>query len=87
VQILQILLLFLGACEVVGLGIWWYLLSTICNSPIAPVAATGHNIRYNCDGTIVFISLLEDRLLTWLIPVMVVIGICGVNIQRRLKRK
>jgi hypothetical protein len=76
----------LAASALVGTAIWWYLLSTICRSPAAPVEATGNIFRYNCHGSIVFITLFQERLLNWLIPALFCIGICGVTLQRRIKR-
>jgi hypothetical protein len=76
----------LAASALAGTAIWWYLLSTICRSPTAPVEATGNIFQYNCHGSIVFITLLQERLLHWLIPALFVVGIFGVSLQRRIKR-
>ena len=58
----------LGGCVFVGLGLWIYLLSTICSAPRMPNPTTGNLIAYNCHGSIVFISQAQHVLLLWLIP-------------------
>jgi hypothetical protein len=75
--------LALRACAYFCLALWIYLLSTICSSPSAPDAVTGNIIAYNCHGSIVFISRTQDRLLIGLIPVMVIVGVCGLAARKR----
>ena len=71
------------ACLFAGMGVWWILLGTICQSPSAPVAVTGNVIPYNCHGSLVFITLLQNRLLHWLIPALFVVGYFAQWLIRR----
>jgi len=52
----NVLALALGACTFICLGVWIYLLSTICWSPVVLNPITGNVFAYNCHGSIVFIS-------------------------------
>jgi hypothetical protein len=75
----NVLALALQACVYICLGLWIFLLSTICSSPLAP----GHIISYNCHGTSVFISRTQNILLFGLIPALVVAGVCGRAARKR----
>jgi len=79
----NVLALALHACIYICLGLWIFLLSTICSSPSAPDAATGNIIAYNCHGTLVFISRTQNILLIGLIPALVVAGVCGKAARKR----
>jgi hypothetical protein len=79
----NVLALALQACAYICLGVWIFLLSTICSSPLAPDAAAGHVISYNCHGTLVFISRTQNILLYGLIPALVVAGVCGMAARKR----
>lgn len=76
----------LMACLFVGVGAWWILLGTLCQAPSAPVAATGNVIHYNCHGSVVFITRVQNRLLHWLIPTLFLVGYFALLLIRRRKR-
>jgi hypothetical protein len=82
----NVLSLALQACAYFCLALWIYLLSTICSSPSAPDAVSGNIIAYNCHGSTVFISRTQDILLVGLIPVLIVVGACGLAARKRAKR-
>jgi hypothetical protein len=42
-------------------------------------------IAYNCHGSIVFLTRIQDILITWLIPALVVAGACGLAARKRAK--
>jgi len=86
INVWRFLALALKGCVFVFLGFWVLLLSTICSSPRFPVAATGNTVSYNCHGSIVFITSLQHALLMWLIPALVVAGVCGIAATKRAKR-
>ena len=44
---------------------WWFLLSTICNSPAAASSLTQNTVAYNCHGSFVFITPFQDSVLDW----------------------
>jgi hypothetical protein len=79
----HVLAVTLPGCAVLFLGLWIYLLSTLCASPRAPDAATGNVIACNCHGTVVFISRTQDILLFGLIPALLVAGLCGRAARKR----
>lgn len=79
----NLLALAFQACVYICLGLWIFLMRTICSSPVAPDAATGHIISYNCHGTLVFISRTQNILLFGLIPALVVAGVCGRAARKR----
>lgn len=68
-----LLSLFFLACAAIGvvasMAAWFYLMTTICSNPRAPVPETQHVIPYNCHGMKVFLSPWQDLLLHWLTPV------------------
>ena len=95
----KMLLAFFVACTLASVGAWFILLSTICSNPRTPIPETQHVIAYNCHGTTVFISHLENAMLHWLIPVeglfiflsllaaaMVVLGATNVRIDVQIHR-
>jgi hypothetical protein len=73
----NVLALVLGACALICLGLWIYLMSTICSSPRMPDPIAGNVFAFNCHGSIVFISQTQRILLFGLIPALVIIGLCG----------
>jgi hypothetical protein len=73
-KLLKLLPVLLMVCLVIGMLAWWVLLGTICSMPLAPVGQ--YTVPYNCHGTTVFISSLQNALLNWLIPACVVVGLC-----------
>jgi hypothetical protein len=79
----HVLALTLQGFVVILLGLWIYLLSTICASPPAPNASAGNTIAYNCHGTVVFISRTQNIGLFGLIPALVVAGLCGQAARKR----
>ena len=79
------LALALGACTFICLGVWIYLLSTICWSPVVLNPITGNVFAYNCHGSIVFISQTQRVLLFGLIPALVIVGLCGKAARMRAK--
>ena len=79
----RVLAFALAGSAWVGLGLWIYLLSTICSAPHIPDPTTGNVIAYNCHGLIVFISQAQHILLLGLIPALVVIGACGKLARKR----
>ena len=81
----NVLALALQACVYICLGLWIFLLSAICSSPLAPDAATGHIIAYNCHGTLVFISRTQNILLFGLIAALVVAGLCAMAARKRVE--
>ncbi|HET8580665.1 MAG TPA: hypothetical protein VFL31_06680 [Nitrospiraceae bacterium] len=66
----KVLLAFFVACMLATLAAWFILLTTICSNPRTPISETQHVIAYSCHGTTVFISHLENVMLHWLIPVL-----------------
>jgi hypothetical protein len=79
----NVLAIALQACVYICLGLWIFLLSTICSSPLAPDAATGHVISYNCHGNLVFISRTQNILLYGLISALAVAAVCGMAARKR----
>jgi hypothetical protein len=74
---------FLMVCLFAGMFAWFILLGTICSEPNAPIAATGNTIQYNCHGHMVYITPLQDGLLHWLIPAMLVAGLLWKLVKKR----
>lgn len=81
----NVLALAFGACALICLGVWIYLLSTICSSPVGPNPITGNVFTYNCHGAIVFISQTQRVLLFGLIPALVIVGLCRKAARIRAK--
>ena len=79
----SVLAIALGACAFICLGLWIYLLSTICSAPGVPNPITGNVFAYNCHGSIVFISQTQRILLFGLIPALVIVGLCGKAARKR----
>src|SRR5580700_8485632 len=79
----QLLKRALQGCVLIGLAAWFILLGTICSSPQSPDLA--NRITYICHGSIVYITEFQHLLLTWLIPVLFVVGFIGVAVDKRLK--
>src|SRR5579862_4699608 len=82
----RVLALALRACGFAGLGLWIYLLSTICFSPGVPNPITGNVFPYNCHGSIVFISLIQRILLFGLIPALIIVGLFGKAARKRAEK-
>lgn len=61
---------------------WLYLLGTICDEPRTPNALTGHVIQYNCHGTNVYITHIQDALLSWLVPALAFLILIGGAIRK-----
>jgi hypothetical protein len=74
--------IFLWAIAVVGIGVWWVLLSTICSAPITPHAVTGNTLAYNCHGTTVFITVWQRNALYVLIPVIAIVAFAANRVRR-----
>jgi hypothetical protein len=96
----KLLLAFFVACTPAILAAWAILLSTICSNPRTPMPETQHVVRYNCHGMTVFISHLENAMLHWLIPIlllfillsmlaaaMAVLAAADVRIDVRIRRE
>jgi hypothetical protein len=79
----QLLKWALQACALICLAAWFILLGTICSSPQSP--DTANSITYSCHGSIVYITEFQHLLLTWLIPVLFVVGFIGVAVNKRFK--
>jgi hypothetical protein len=79
----NVLALALGACAFICLGLWIYLLSTICSSPGVPDPITGNVFAYNCHGSNVFISQTQRILLFALIPALLIVGLCWKAARKR----
>ena len=79
--------IILGFIIAAALGLvaeWWFLLGTICSSPTAANPQTENTILYNCHGSVVFITTVQDALLHWLIPVLFILALSG-NLVRKWK--
>ena len=62
--------------------LWWYVLSGLCASPSNPNVATQNTIAFNCHGSIVYITPLEQALLHWLIPGGFLVILAGHLVRR-----
>ena len=62
---------------------WAGLMGTLCSAPQTVSPKTGNTVPYNCHGTIVFITPLQDGLKTWLIPAAVLFAILGNVAKKR----
>jgi hypothetical protein len=82
-KLLKLLPMLLMACLAIGVSAWWALLGTICSMPSEPVGQ--YTVPYNCHGTTVFITSLQNALLNWLIPACVVIGLCLTAAKKHFK--
>jgi hypothetical protein len=78
----QLLKWALQTCAIIGIAAWFILLGTVCSSRQAPDAA--NSITYSCHGSIVYITELQHLLLTWLIPVLFVMGFIGMAVAKKL---
>ena len=76
----------LMACLAVIMVTWWAVLGTVCSEPAEPSVATRHVISFNCHGTVVFITPLRSALLTWLMPMFLVMGLAWLAAQKRATR-
>jgi hypothetical protein len=83
IDVWQLLQWALQVCAFICVAVWFLLLGTICSSPQSPDAA--NSITYNCHGSIVYITEFQHLLLTWLIPVLVVVGAAGVAVKKKAK--
>lgn len=72
----------LWACALIGMGLWWFLLSTLCVAPPAPHAATGNTVAYNCHGTTVFITALQQNALYVLIPLIAITALAAYRVLK-----
>jgi hypothetical protein len=62
---------------------WAGLMATVCSAPKIASARTANTVPYNCHGTIVFITPLQEGLKTWLIPAALLFVILGHVAKRR----
>ena len=76
----------LTACLAVIMGMWWLVLGTVCSEPAEPSVTSHHVIPFNCHGTVVFITPLRSALLTWLMPMFLVVGQAWLAAQKRAAR-
>jgi hypothetical protein len=76
----------LKACMFALVVLWVLVLTTLCASPLLPNPSTGNTISYNCHGTIVYITPFRHAVLIWLIPVLVLIGLCAKAANKRAKQ-
>jgi len=76
----------LTACLAVIMGMWWVVLGTVCSEPAEPSVTTHHMIPFNCHGTVVFITPLRSALLTWLMPMFLVVGLFWRAAEKRATR-
>jgi hypothetical protein len=76
----------LMACLAVIMVMWWGALGTVCSEPAEQNVATRHVISFNCHGTVVFITPLRSALLTWLMPMFLVVGLAWRAAQKRATR-
>jgi hypothetical protein len=67
---------------VLVVAVWWYLLGDLCTSPSAPNVFTRNTIPYNCHGSVVYISPLQQGLLHWLIPLGCVLVLAGHAVRK-----
>lgn len=82
----NLLSLVLQASVYACVGLWLYLSVTTCASPGAFDADTGKVIPISCHGTVGFITRTQDNLIRWLIPVLLVAGLCGLAARKKAKR-
>jgi hypothetical protein len=66
----KVLLAILYALLASGIGVWWVLLSHICEEPAVRDLGSGHVVPYNCHGHTVFITTVQQGVLQWLIPAL-----------------
>jgi hypothetical protein len=83
----KLLAWILRGCAAIFLALWFLLLGTICSSPRSPIVATGNTISYNCHGSIVFITSVQHASLIWLIPALVLAGICGTAASKKADQR
>ena len=65
----KVLLAIIFGLIAAAVAVWWVLLGSICSEPSTPNIATQHIVPYNCHGSIVFITPLQDGILHWLVPI------------------
>jgi len=73
----------LQICVYTCFGVWVFLISTICSSPKELDAIRGNIVSYSCHGLTVFITWTQDMLLKWLIPTLVIAGVCGLWARKK----
>ena len=71
------LLVLFAACMLACVAAWFVLLTTICDSPRKPVPHTQHVTPYSCHGMTVYLSPLQDAMLTWLTPIGLLFMLLG----------
>ena len=71
----KILEKILMACIIGLIAGWSAVLGTICSEPLEPSVTTSHTIPFNCHGTVVYITPIRSALLTWLIPMCLLMGL------------
>ena len=82
-KILRRVLLFLIMFLVVlVVAIWWHLLDGLCVSPSVPNFSTRNTIPYNCHGSIVYLSPVQNVLLDWLIPILFMLIAAGHFVRK-----
>jgi hypothetical protein len=64
------------------LATWGILLGTICSSPSTASLATQHIITYNCHGSTVFVTPLQQALLDWIVPVGFLLTLAEYLVKR-----
>ncbi len=47
--------------------------ANVCSEPPVPVLASNHTVQYNCHGSKVFITPLQQGLLDWLVPSLFIV--------------
>jgi hypothetical protein len=72
-------------CVYTCFALWVFLMSTVCSAPKEPDAVKGNTVTYSCHGSTVFITSTQDILLKWLIPFLVIAGVCGLWARRKAK--
>jgi len=60
---------------------WWALLGNICSSPQAANDSTQNTIPYNCHGSTVFITPLQNAQLRWSIPISFLLILAARAVQ------
>lgn len=80
----KLLAAILVVCLIGGLITWSVLLGTICSEPRTPIAATNHIVQYNCHGAIVYITPFQNRLLEWLVPIMLLAMVSLNAVRKRI---
>ena len=70
-------------CMMVVMVMWWSLMGTVCSEPTVPNPETNQVIEFNCHGTIVYTTPIQDLLQTWLIPVEVILMAAAFTVKKQ----